>query len=442
MAEINEGQIVDQDVNANLSPEEQFLLQQESFEEADARAKEESSSGLKVNRLKVDKDGVYPLRFAPLAPSKDEEHKRGGYEYPAHTHLMKINNPKGGEKAKPIYVSVTRANECGLPVDVIDVYRKVAVDQANDKGDEELAKKIGGGGFGGGLRYDYNHYAYVLDVDQRKDGWQLFTMSHSQFKELDEAKLSMWKKLCKSDAKHPCPISAFQEAYVTEFTRKTENKKTSYSFAIDAISPKEKLESKELQDLLAAPRIYEILFRYSRFHHEAVQAYLKQCDEVYELQAFDTPEVQDAIKQINDALPASDTSSFSFDKKGSGSEGDTGKVTLDSLYAEFDALEAKGLSDKTEEGQELRQKIRDFMKDNKLEDVISIGRSTTNIMILDALDQAVEGDAPFDEEDTTKDAPETQNDPEPEPEPEPEVKEDQAPAPRERRARADRPARR
>lgn len=437
MAEIKEDQIVDQDVSTNLSPEELFLLQQESYEDAAARSEEESSSGLKVNRLKVDKDGVYPLRFAPLAPAKNEEHKRGGYEYPAHVHLMKINNPKGGEKAKPIYVSITRANECGLPVDVIDVYRKIAVDLANAKDDEELAKKIGGGGFGGGLRFDYNHYAYVLDVDNRKEGWQLFTMSHSQFKELDEAKLNMWKKLCKSDVKHPCPISAFQEAYVTEFTRKTENKKTSYSFAIDAISPKEKLEGKELQDLLAAPRIYEILFRYSRFHHEAVQAYLKQCDEVYGLQVFDTPEVQDAIKQINDALPASDTSSFSFDKKGAASEVESGKVTLDSLYSEFDALEAKGLGDKTEEGQELRQKIRDFMKDNKLEDVITIGRSTTNIMILDALDQSMDNTAPYEEEKTDDPEPEQVPEPESQPAPEPEVKET-----RERRSRADRPARR
>lgn len=442
MAEINEDQIVDQEVNENLSAEDQFLLQQESLEEAEARSKEESSSGLKVNRLKVDKDGVYPLRFAPLAPSKDEEHKRGGYEYPAHNHFMKIKNPKADAKAKPFGVSVTRATECGFPVDVIDVYRKVAVDQANAKKDTALAEKIGASGFNSGLRFDYNHYAYVLDVDNRKDGWQLFQLSHSQFKELDEAKLSMWKKLCKSEPKHPCPISAFKDAFVVEVTRKTENKKTSYSFNIDSISPKEAITPKELESLLAAPRIYEVQFRYSRFHHEAVQVYLQQCDETYGVQAFDTPEVQDAIKQINDLLPATDTSSFSFDKKGAGSEGGAGKVTLDSLYAEFDALEAKGLGDKTEEGQELRQKIRDFMKDNKLEDVISIGRSTTNIMILDALDQAVEGDAPFDEEDTTKDAPETQNDPEPDPEPEPEVKEDQAPAPRERRARADRPARR
>lgn len=440
MAEINDGQVVGQEANDNLSPEELFLLQQESYEDAAARAEEESSSGLKVNRLKVDKDGVYPLRFAPLAPAKNEEHKRGGYEYPAHVHLMKINNPKGGDKAKPIYVSITRANECGFPIDAIDVYRKLAVDKANEKGDEELAKKIGGGGFGGGLRFDYNHYAYVIDVDSKKDGWQLFTMSHSQFKELDDAKLSMWKKLCKSDPKYPCPISSVKEAYVTELTRKTENKKTSYSFNIDAVSPKEPLTSKELQDLLSAPRIYEILFRYSRFHHEAVQAYLKQCDEVYGLDVFQSQEVQDAIKQITDMIPASDTSHFSFDKKSTEQSVET-TVSIDSLYDEFDALDQKGLGDKTEEGQALRQKIRDFMKENNLEHVITIGRSTTNIMILDAIATYLDGDKATDSntnlpeptpDSSAVDEPTTEEESEPEPE---------RTATRERRSREGRPAR-
>lgn len=447
------------DQMAQMSIEDMFGGVTETYEEAEQRAIEESSSGLKVDYFRPDKLGVYSLRFAPIAPAKNGEKTRGGYEYPAHNMLIKINNPEGKEK-KPFYVSIVRATECGLSTDVIDVYRKLAVEEAKARGDQDLADKISGGSYGGGLRYDYQHLAYVIDMDERAKGFQLYAMSHGQFKDLDDAKRTMWKKLHAKKPSAPCPISHFLDAYVVELEKKKDGKKTVYKYSIDNVSDMEPLTVEELTKLMAAPRIDEVVFRYNRRHHEAVQVFLKQCDSDYDMDIFNHQEVQGAIEAINAEIPASDTSSFTFDSKEA-----QGKVTIDTLYAEYDELEAKGLGDKTEEGQELRSKIRDFMKDNDLEDVITIGRSTTNIEILDALsDEIEENGETVSEDNEGSDAIEKEPEAEPEEKDEPEETErpvrrgkrsessesteahHQAPdsgrAPRERRTREGRPARR
>lgn len=450
------------DQMAQMSVEDMFGGVTETYEEAEQRAIEESSSGLKVDYFRPDKLGVYSLRFAPIAPAKNGEKTRGGYEYPAHTMLLKIDNPEGKEK-KPFYVSTARATECGLSTDVIDVYRKLAVEEAKARGDQDLADKISGGSYGGGLRYDYQHLAYVLDMDERAKGFQLYAMSHGQFKDLDDAKRTMWKKLVSKKSTAPCPISHFKDAYVVELEKKKDGKKTVYKYSIDNVSDMEPLTVEELTKLMAAPRIDEVVFRYNRRHHEAVQVFLKQCDVDYDMGIFNHHEVQDAIEAINSELPVTDTSSFSFESKDA-----QGKVTIDSLYDEYDDLDAKGLNDKTEEGQELRSKIRDFMKDNGLEDVIAIGRSTTNLDILDALAAEIEqGGEKEDQENAVKES--VKEEPEVEKEDEKETRDEeetdrpvrrgrraepaeeteahhQAPdtgrAPRERRSREGRPARR
>lgn len=436
MSEKVEGQEPEvKDALALQSPEELFGFAAETYEEAEQRALEESASSLKVEYFRPEKLGTYALRFAPIAPEKDGKPKRGGYEWPAHTMLMKINNPKQDAKAKPFYVSVARATECGFSVDVIDTYRKLAVAEAKTKGDTELADKIAGGNFGGGLKYDYKHFAYVMDMEEKAKGFQLYEMSHGQFKDLDDSKRTLWKKLLAKNPKAMCPISHFKDAYVVELEKKKDGSKTVYKYTIDTINDMEPLSVDELQKLLAAPRIHEVVFRYNRRHHEAVQAFLKQCDADYGLDIFNHAEVQEAIATINSELPATDTSSFSFEAKDA-----EPKMTLDDLYTIYDELEEKGLGDKTEEGQELRSKIREFMKENGLEDAISIVRSTTNIQILDALAVAIGDEAGVGseavQEDNAGDA-EAEQMPEPEPEAEPDTA-----APRERRSREGRPSRR
>ncbi len=44
------------------------------------------------------------------------------------------------------------------------------------------------------LKFNYGHAMYVLDLSERTKGLQLLTLSHSQFKDLDERKLNSGKK--------------------------------------------------------------------------------------------------------------------------------------------------------------------------------------------------------------------------------------------------------
>lgn len=93
-----------------------------------------------------------------------------------------------------MYVSVPRATDAGYSLDIIDTYRKAAIASANENGDEKLAEKIAGGSFGGGLKFGYGHALYMYDMDERAKGLQLLTLSHSQFKDLDERKFKLWQK--------------------------------------------------------------------------------------------------------------------------------------------------------------------------------------------------------------------------------------------------------
>lgn len=66
--------------------------------------------------------------------------------------------------------------------------------EAKAQGDEKLSEKIAGGSFGGGLKYSYGHAMYIMDLSERAKGLQLLTLSHSQFKDLDERKFKLWQK--------------------------------------------------------------------------------------------------------------------------------------------------------------------------------------------------------------------------------------------------------
>lgn len=110
---------------------------------------------------------------------------------------------------------------------------------------------------------------YIIDAEKRKEGIQMLTLSYSQYKDLEERKLTLWKKKLNKDPKHPCPISSLEYAYPVEITRKEENKKTSYSFNIDASDDYDKLSPEEVQALMDMQRLPDALYRYSRFHLEA-----------------------------------------------------------------------------------------------------------------------------------------------------------------------------
>lgn len=302
-------------------------------------------------------------------------------------------------------MTVPRATDAGYPLDLIDIYRKAAVAEAKAQGDDKLAEKIGGGSFGGGLKYSYGHALYVLDLDERAKGLQLLTLSHSQFKDLDERKFKLWQKKLAKNPNYPCPVCSVHDAYPVEIEKKKNGGKTEYLVSIDNESDTDVLSKEELSALLSAPRIPDIIYRYSRYQAEATVEYLKQCDARYGMAIMETDEMKEAIETIMAALPKEDTSSFSFDKRTKDNKDNpaAGAATLDDLFERFDSLQEQGLGDRTEQGQELRGLIRAYIEQEGLQ--IRVTRSTSNKDLLDMIEEAMQGPVPSEEEEAPEPPP-------------------------------------
>lgn len=371
------------------SVEELFLSQEESFSEAQARAIEENKSFAKTEFFRFDRLGTYRLRVLPIAPSRTDTVERPGYEYPVRQLLMELQRPAGGEKTQSMYVTVPRATEAGYTLDLIDTYRRLASEAARTAGDEKLAEKIAGGSYGGGLKFGYGHAMYVIDLKERAKGLQLLTLSHAQFKELDERRFKLWEKKLQKNPQHPCPISSVYSAYPVEVEKRRNGGKTEYCFSIDNESDNEGLSKEELTILLNSPRIPEIIYRYTRYHFEATLVFLTQCDTRYGLRVMQSSEMTEAVETFRAEIPKEDTSSFSFDRrtKEARENAAAGALTLEGLCNRFEELRAKGLGDKTEEGQELRAMLRSFIEQEKLP--VRVTRSATNDELLDMIEDAV-----------------------------------------------------
>lgn len=415
-----------------MSVEDLFLNSQESYAEAQQRAIEENKAFAKTEFFRMDKCGVYRLRILPLAPNPDGAAPRPGYEYPVHQLLLELEKPSKGGKASKMYVTVPRATDAGYSVDIIDSYRKLAVAEAQDKGDEKLAEKIGGGSFGGGLRYGYGHAMYVYDLNERAKGLQLLTLSHAQFKDLDERKFKLWQKKLQKNPGYPCPVSSVRDAYPVEIEKRKNGSKTEYVISIDNESDADVLSKEELTALMSAVRIPEIIYRYSRYQLGATVEFLKQCDALYGMELMSGEEMKEAIEKLGEELPKEDTSEFSFDRRTKDNKdnaAESGGLSLDDLFDRFDELQEQGLGDKTEEGQELRAMIRTYIEQENLP--VRVTRSTTNKDLLDLIEETLENAPDNGGAETAAPAPEP-----PMPE-EPEETAEEAPA-----ARAERPRRR
>ena len=203
-----------------MSVEEMFLGVQESYQEAQLRAQEENRAFARTEFFRMDKFGTYRLRILPIAPNPDGSPTRPGYEYPVHQLLLELEKPATGNKPQKMYVTVTRATDAGYSVDPIETYRRMAVEAAKEDGDDKLAEKIAGGSFGGGLKYSYGHCLYVFDLGERAKGVQMMTLSHAQFKDLDERKFKLWSKKLAKNPSYPCPISSVYDAYPVEIEKR------------------------------------------------------------------------------------------------------------------------------------------------------------------------------------------------------------------------------
>lgn len=386
------------DRESTVSVEDLFLASQETYAQAQQRAQEENKAFARTEFFRMDKLGVYRLRVMPIAPSTDGVLARPGYEFPVHQLLLELEKPSTGGKASYLYVTVPRATDAGYPLDLIDSYRKAAVADAKAQGDDKLAEKIGGGSFGGGLKYTYSHALYVLDLDERAKGLQLLTLSHSQFKELDERKFKLWQKKLAKNPSYPCPVSSIRDAYPVEIEKKKNGGKTEYLVNIDNESDADILSKEELAALMSAPRIPDIIYRYSRYQAEATVEYLRQCDVRYGLSIMESNEMKEAVETLMAALPKEDTSSFSFDKRTKDNKENpaAGAATLDDLFDRFENLQAEGLGDRTEQGQELRGLIRAYIEQEGLQ--IRVTRSTSNKDLLEMIEEAMQGPVPTEEE--------------------------------------------
>lgn len=385
----------------SMSVEDMFLKSQESYEEAQLRAQEENKSFARTEFFRMDKFGVYRLRVLPIAPNQDGTPSRPGYEFPVHQLLLELEKPGNGAKNSKMYVTVTRATDAGYSVDPIETYRKLAVATAKDMGDEKLAEKIDGGSFGGGLKYSYGHCLYVYDLSERGKGLQMMTLSHAQFKELDERKFKLWQKKLQKNPSYPCPISSVREAYPVEIEKRKNGAKTEYIISIDNESDALPLTREELTALLAAPRIPEVIYRYTRYHLGATVEFLKQSDALYGMNLMESEEMKQVVATLASELPKDDTSEFSFDRRSKDNKdneqngGD--QLSIDDLFDRFESLQEQGLGDKTEEGQELRAMIRGYIDQERLS--IRVTRSTTNRELLDMIEREIEGPKPEDEAD-------------------------------------------
>ena len=384
-----------------MSVEEMFLKSQESYEEAQLRAQEENKSFARTEFFRMDKFGVYRLRVLPIAPNQDGTPSRPGYEFPVHQLLLELEKPSNGAKNSKMYVTVTRATDAGYSVDPIETYRKLAVATAKEMGDEKLAEKIDGGSFGGGLKYSYGHCLYVYDLSERGKGLQMMTLSHAQFKELDERKFKLWQKKLQKNPSYPCPISSVREAYPVEIEKRKNGAKTEYIISIDNESDALPLTREELTALLAAPRIPEVIYRYTRYHLGATVEFLKQSDALYGMNLMESEEMKEVIATLASELPKEDTSEFSFDRRSKDNKDNEqnsgGQLSIDDLFDRYESLQEQSLGDKTEEGQELRAMIRGYIDQERLS--IRVTRSTTNRELLDMIEREIEGPKPEDEAD-------------------------------------------
>lgn len=365
-----------------------FAASQETFEDAKKKSSEESSK--RASFFRVAKDGTYPMRILPLAPVQDKDGnflplERKGYEYPLRSLMLKIEDPKKMVKGKPAitYVTVCNAKYAfkEIEADLIDTYVNTACELYAD--DEKLCKKLREGSFSGGLKWDSRRCMYIIDLDNPGDGIQILQLSYSQYKDLEERKLSLWAKLNKNGKNVPCPISSIDSAYPVEIIRKTENNKPSYSFNIDTLGGHDVLEEEVLQRLLDMPRLPEQIYRYTRYHLEATVAYLTQLDEKFDIEVMNQEAVQKCIDQIKTLLPADDQSHFTLGGKDGDSKGDDSD-DLDALWKRLDAIYNAGLDDETAEGQELRTSIMEYIDANKLN--VKVNRKMTNEDILREID--------------------------------------------------------
>ena len=397
----------------------------QTFEEAEAQIKAESFSK-RAELFRMSNDGEFSVRILPLVPNLDSEGNilpmdRHGFEYPVHQQFLKIELPKkkNEKKAKSISIPVVCATDKGVgkSIDLIDTYVKIAGELYPD--DADLMELLAKGGYNGGLKWSFIHAMYVLDLTKKGErrGPLIWNASHAQYCDIRDAKQRLWIKEREKDPERDCPVCGFENAYPVNIIRKTGNgNRTEYTIEIDRYT--DDLTEEDLNKLFDAPRLPEQIYSFNRYSLEAEVEFLKQYDEKHDMEVCKEQDFLDAIEKLKGELDPEDKSHFDINKSGDDKSKDGGKdeITVNSLWAELDAIDDAGLSEKSDEYQELREKIRQFIEDNDLD--IRLTRSKNNEALIRDIEDAMEDKAknPVSKKDEDKD----DKEPEPEKEEEPE----------------------
>ncbi len=378
------------EINNKIDLRAAFAATQQTYAEAVEKAKKEAGRP-NIDRYRINKDGEYNIRILPLAPNFDNEGNqlpadRGGYEYPLHQLFIKVNvtkqDKKGKSKNSSITIPIIKATDKGVDhsVDLIDKY----VDIARSYGDEKVNEQLGKTSFYGGMKWQYQHAMYILDMDDKRKGPKLFQCSHTLYRNIETAKLTVWGKFISKQGYEDigCPVSGFSAWPITVNRTTGSNNKTESNVNIVPIeSDIDELEDKDLQALLDTPRLPELLYRYTRYQFEATLEFLKQKDKELDIDVCAQEDFQEAVETLRGELPADDTSHFDISGEGSGENGGVSdEVTLDSLWTESDALDAEGFEQNSRESKELRDKINQFIQDNNLDVRVSHNKSNADIL--------------------------------------------------------------
>ena len=370
----------------------------QTFEEAEAQIKAESFAK-RSELFRMSGDGEYSVRILPLVPEIDADGRvlpmdRHGFEYPVHQQFLKIELPKkkNEKKAKSISIPVVCATDKGVDksVDLIDIYVKIAQEIYGD--DEDLMKLLESGSYNGGLRWSYIHAMYVLDLSKKGErrGPLVWNASHAQYCDIRDAKQRLWIKEREKDPERDCPVCGFENAYPVNIIRKTGNGgRTEYTVEIDRYT--DDLSDEDLAKLFDAPRLPEQIYSFNRYSLEAEVEFLKQYDEKHDMDVCKEQDFIDAVEKLKGELSPEDKSHFDINKSGEDKDGKNdgkGEVTVNSLWAELDAIDDAGLSEKSDEYQELREKIRQFIEDNDLD--IRLSRSKNNEALIRDIEEAME----------------------------------------------------
>ena len=372
----------------------------QTFEEAEAQIKAESFSK-RAELFRMSNDGEFSVRILPLVPNLDSEGNilpmdRHGFEYPVHQQFLKIELPKkkNEKKAKSISIPVVCATDKGVgkSIDLIDTYVKIAGELYPD--DADLMELLAKGGYNGGLKWSFIHAMYVLDLTKKGErrGPLIWNASHAQYCDIRDAKQRLWIKEREKDPERDCPVCGFENAYPVNIIRKTGNgNRTEYTIEIDRYT--DDLTEEDLNKLFDAPRIPEQIYSFNRYSLEAEVEFLKQYDEKHDMEVCKEQDFLDAIEKLKGELDPEDKSHFDINKSGDDKSKDGGKdeITVNSLWAELDAIDDAGLSEKSDEYQELREKIRQFIEDNDLD--IRLTRSKNNEALIRDIEDAMEDKA-------------------------------------------------